>query len=201
MKRGLQCDVSALSGPALGVDKFIESGSRSPEKTSSFQRLDGSHELLLSPTAYNEDVYCVFFLDRYFSFGVWNEDLQNNKAWIWSALQCPSKFPVSNLALRSMLSAFCGNANHNKALQRTALELHGETLRALTLAMQDNTKNASFDVLSAIVLLGIYESCHYTSHTAWLGHLSAAKRMFELKGPEGLGIAQLAPYSCSLGFP
>jgi len=134
-----------------------------------------------SPTAYTEDVYFTFFLDKYFNFGNWNDDLQSNKAWLNRSFQQPSTNPLSSLAIRCLVSAFFSNTHESPQLQRDAFKLYGKALFALHKSIEGE---ADFDLLSAVAVLGLYESCVYTTQAAWRNHVRALKRLVQSKGSD-----------------
>ena len=150
--------------------------SSSQTGSSRYRRMPGLGTAPLSmrlPSAYNDDVYCGFFLDKYFSFGNWNEELEHNKGWIWFALQSPSENPVSSYACRSLVTAFFANVTRTETLRRDAFCSHRDALAALKLATE---QEITFDVLSAIVLLALYEACFHTMQSAWQVRYSDSKR-------------------------
>ncbi|GAM86422.1 hypothetical protein ANO11243_044360 [Dothideomycetidae sp. 11243] len=133
------------------------------------------------PSAFDDNAYCLFFLNKYFSFGSCNDDLQSNKTWIWQALQSPSEAPVSNLAVRSLVTAFSANIHRNQGLRKHAFALQRSALVAMRQAVQ--SADISFDILSATCLLGMYETCLYTNREAWRNHNRAMQLLVQMKGP------------------
>lgn len=145
-------------------------------------KLDSTSAMIVSPTAYSEDVYCIFFLDKYFSFGNWNSDLQQNRSWIFDALQQPSKYAVTNPACRSLVTAFYANTHRSDSLKAAALDIHTSALRSLRHSILD--ESVSFDTLGAVALLGIYEACVCTTGQSWQKHAKAMKTLFEKLGAD-----------------
>lgn len=136
---------------------------------------------LISLSAYNDDVHCVFFLEKYFAFGNWNDDLQSNRDWFWRALQSPTAAPVSSVACRSLVTAFSANKHGSQVLKRTALDSHRMALKALRRAV--GHQETTFDVISAVLLLAMYEACSMTMRASWYSHIGAIKRLIATQGP------------------
>lgn len=135
-----------------------------------------------TPPGLTDDTYCIFFLDRYFCFDSWNDDLQNNKTWIWRALQSPSQYPITNAASRALTATFFAQVHNIKSLDQYAYHLHGVALKNLVSRIQDN--QISFDVLAANALLILYEVCSHTSQKAWLKHTKATRSLYQKMGPQ-----------------
>jgi hypothetical protein len=123
----------------------------------------------------------MFFLNKYFALGNWNDELEQNKGWIWRALQSPSQYPSSNAACQALVTAFFANATQTTDLHPEALRSHRNALNALHEAMQ---LEITFDVLCTVVLLGLYEACLLTMHGAWQKHAKALRHLCMIKGPD-----------------
>lgn len=134
-----------------------------------------------APSAFTDDARCAFFLDKYFALGNWNEDHQYNKSWIWQSLQSPSKYPISHLACRSLILAFFTNTHHDPSLHHEVLRTYTESLQALKDAL---TGQVTWDLLSAVALLCLFEACFYTSLEAWMQHSAALRKIVQLQGPD-----------------
>ena len=141
-------------------------------------------QILTSPSAWNEDVFCGLFLARYFSFGIWNADLQSNKQWIVDGLQNPTSHPLLNLSLRGLVTGFSGHFHRDPALQRSAFQMHCQALAKLAQSM-DRTELADpgFDLLACVSVLLIHEFYCCTNHRGWIQHARGLKALVQMKGP------------------
>lgn len=139
-----------------------------------------SPNMIMSPTSFNDHVYCTFFLEKQFAFGNWNSDLQDNRAWISDAFLDAEQWPISYLACRALVTAFFGNVQHNLPLRRDAYAYYRSALGALRFGLQ---ADITFDLLTSICLLGLYEACACTTNGAWRQHLRALELLFQRMGP------------------
>ena len=141
--------------------------------------------LLYEPASYSEDVYCRFFLNSYFNACTLNAevDFHANKEWILDSFQSPSQHPVSNLALRCLITGYYGCTHRDKTLQHAASDLYTNTLSLLRKQLRNPDQNSEFDVLAAACLLTIYEYTAFTSEIGWLQHLRGIANLFQMKGP------------------
>ena len=142
-------------------------------------------DVVVSPSVYTDEVYCTFFLDKYFSFGCYSGVIQGNKTWIFDVLQAPSNNPVANLSLRCLIRGFFGRVHRDQTLQVDASRLYSESLIALRdlIGGQLNSEDG-FDLLAATTLLLQYECLANTTLGGFIKHARGLQIVIESRGPE-----------------
>ena len=198
--RCLRCEVSNLvcdGPPHPSASRFLDETQRvaarasrkrprpspphlSPIRTS--RSPDNIGLAIISPTAYSTDTYTVFLLDRVLQYGTWNAQLQNNRAWIYDALQSPSNKPISNAALKCAAYMFFGCVHRDPKLQETSLDLYGTALSKLSKALQ-HLREPTFDIISAVVLLQMFDFAAAHNTKGWMPHMHAFRNLVSLAGP------------------
>ena len=101
-----------------------------------------------------------------------------------------NEFPLEESCLESAFSALTisrvGKENKDDRLVREGTKLYGRALKEMQLALFDMDRMHSDEVLTASMLLGLYESFEGStlSSRSWLSHAQGAARLIELRGPE-----------------
>lgn len=101
-----------------------------------------------------------------------------------------NEFPQEESCLESAFSALTisrvGKENKDDRLVREGTKLYGRALKEMQLALYDMDRMHSDEVLTASMLLGLYESFEGStlSSRSWLSHAQGAARLIELRGPE-----------------
>ena len=196
----LRCEVSNLvcdGPPHPSASRFLDETQRvtaratrkrprpSPQQLSPIRisRSPDSVEVaIISPTAYSTDTYTVFLLDKVLQYGTWNAQLQNNRAWIYEALQSPTDRPISNAALKATSHMFFACVNRDPMLQEKSLDLYGSALSKLSKALQ-HLREPTFDIMSAVLLLQMFDFAAAHNTKGWMQHMHAFRNLISLAGP------------------
>ena len=101
-----------------------------------------------------------------------------------------NEFPQEEACLESAFSALTisrvGKDNKDDRLVREGTKLYGRALKEMQLALLDMGRMHSDEVLTASMLLGLYESFEGSTlnSRSWLSHAQGAAHLIELRGPE-----------------
>lgn len=101
-----------------------------------------------------------------------------------------NELPQDESCLESAFSALTisrvGKENKDDRLVREGTKLYGRALKEMQLALSDMDRMHSDEVLTASMLLGLYESFEGSTmdSRSWLSHAQGAARLIELRGPE-----------------
>lgn len=101
-----------------------------------------------------------------------------------------NEFPQEESCLESAFSALTisrvGKDNKDDRLVREGTRLYGRALKEMQMALFDMTRMHSDEVLTASMLLGLYESFEGSNlnSRSWLSHAQGAANLIELRGPE-----------------
>jgi len=100
--------------------------------------------------------------------------------------QLPNDEPTLQTAFCALSISRVGRDNKDMRLVRESSKAYGKALRDLQTALFDKGRAGSDQVLTACLLLSMYEVYEGSSKKAfgWVSHVQGAARLLELRGPE-----------------
>lgn len=154
-----------------------------PKRPPIFINENFSPLLVMHSIAAQQSQLFSYFLTSAYPALTQSGDSQPQTCWLHYVDKRMGNDPTLDWAVRSATCSYIGRTSNDPRILNSSRYMYSKALRYLARAVSDRSNAVSSETLSAIVLLGIYETFSSTQKDSWMRHIDGGRQLVQLRGP------------------
>lgn len=139
--------------------------------------------LVMHSIAAQQSQLFSYFLTSAYPALTQSNDFQPQTCWLHYVDKRMGNDPTLDWAVRSATCSYIGRTSNDPRIMNSSRYMYSKALRYLARSVSDKSNAVSSETLSAIVLLGIYETFSSTQKDSWMRHIDGGRQLVQLRGP------------------